>query len=94
MLFGTPITSVLFHYGRFDAHAVQMTQQALTTYGVGLLALILIKILTPGFYARQDIRTPVKIAILVLIITQASNYVFVPMLQHAGLRCRSALAPR
>ncbi|AVA36909.1 MULTISPECIES: murein biosynthesis integral membrane protein MurJ [Cupriavidus] len=85
MLFGTPITSVLFHYGRFDAHAVEMTQQALTTYGVGLLALILIKILTPGFYARQDIRTPVKIAILVLIITQASNYVFVPMLQHAGL---------
>ncbi|WP_153947332.1 murein biosynthesis integral membrane protein MurJ [Cupriavidus sp. U2] len=85
MLFGTPLTSVLFNYGRFDAHAVEMTRQALGTYGVGLLALILIKILTPGFYARQDIRTPVKIAILVLVITQLSNFVFVPVLGHAGL---------
>lgn len=84
-VFGTPLTSVLFNYGRFDAHAVEMTRQAVATYGVGLLGLILIKILTPGFYARQDIRTPVKIALLVLVITQASNYVFVPMFAHAGL---------
>lgn len=84
-VFGTPLTSVLFNYGKFDAHAVEMTRQALVSYGVGLLGLILIKILTPGFYARQDIRTPVKIALLVLAITQASNYVFVPMFHHAGL---------
>lgn len=84
-VFGTPLTSVLFNYGKFDAHAVEMTRQALVSYGVGLLGLILIKILTPGFYARQDIRTPVKIALLVLAITQASNFVFVPMLGHAGL---------
>lgn len=84
-VFGTPLTAVLFHYGKFDAHAVEMTRQALVSYGTGLVALILIKILTPGFYARQDIRTPVKIALLVLVITQASNYVFVPLLGHAGL---------
>jgi putative peptidoglycan lipid II flippase len=84
-VFGTPLTSVLFNYGKFDAHAVEMTRQAVATYGVGLLSLILIKILTPGFYARQDIRTPVKIALLVLVITQASNYVFVPIFAHAGL---------
>lgn len=84
-VFGTPLTAVLFHYGKFDAHAVEMTRQALVSYGAGLLGLILIKILAPGFYARQDIRTPVKIALLVLVITQAANYVFVPHLAHAGL---------
>jgi putative peptidoglycan lipid II flippase len=62
-----------------------MTRQALTSYGVGLIGLIVIKILAPGFYARQDIRTPVKIALVVLVATQLSNYVFVPIFGHAGL---------
>jgi putative peptidoglycan lipid II flippase len=84
-VFGTPLTAVLFNYGKFDAHAVEMTRQALVSYGTGLLGLIVIKILAPGFYARQDIRTPVKIAIVVLVITQACNYAFVPWLGHAGL---------
>jgi len=83
--FGAPLTAVLFHYGKFDAHAVEMTRQALVSYGIGLLGLIVIKILAPGFYARQDIRTPVKIALVVLAVTQLSNYVFVPYLGHAGL---------
>ncbi len=47
--------------------------------------LMLIKIFAPGFYAKQDIRTPVKIAIGVLIMTQVSNYIFVPIFSHAGL---------
>jgi putative peptidoglycan lipid II flippase len=84
-VFGAPLTAVLFNYGKFDAHAVEMTRQALVSYGTGLLGLIVIKILAPGFYARQDIRTPVKIALLVLVITQMANYVFVPRLGHAGL---------
>lgn len=84
-VFGAPLTAVLFNYGKFNAHAVEMTRQALVSYGTGLLGLIVIKILAPGFYARQDIRTPVKIALLVLIITQLCNYLFVPYLGHAGL---------
>lgn len=84
-VFGTPLTAVLFHYGRFDAHAVDMTRLAVMAYGIGLLGQILIKILAPGFYARQDIRTPVKIAIAILIITQLANLVFVPWIGHAGL---------
>ena len=51
-----------------------MVGRALSAYGVGLIGLILIKILTPGFYAKQDIKTPVKIGIVVLIVTQISNY--------------------
>ena len=62
-----------------------MVSRALSAYGVGLIGLILIKILAPGFYAKQDIKTPVKIAVGVLIVTQMSNYVFVPIFAHAGL---------
>ena len=54
-------------------------------YGAGLLGIIGVKILAPGFYARQDMRTPVRIAITVLILTQGLNLVFVPYLKHAGL---------
>lgn len=80
-----PLTTTLFHYGKFDSLAVLMTERALIAYGVGLIGLILVKILAPGFYARQDIRTPVKIALLVLVATQLMNSVFVPWIAHAGL---------
>lgn len=80
-----PLTATLFHYGKFDALAVTMTSHALIAYGVGLIGLILVKILAPGFYAKQDIKTPVKIAVGVLITTQLMNYLFVPWIAHAGL---------
>ncbi|SNS36468.1 putative peptidoglycan lipid II flippase [Noviherbaspirillum humi] len=79
------LTATLFHYGKFDQQSVVMTGRALIAYGVGLIGLILVKILAPGFYAKQDIRTPVKIAIIVLILTQLMNLAFVPWIAHAGL---------
>jgi putative peptidoglycan lipid II flippase len=85
LLFPQALVAVLYHYGRFDAEDVQMTVLALQGYGVGLLGLIAIKVLAPAFYARQDIRTPVKIAIGVLVATQLLNLVLVPWLGHAGL---------
>jgi putative peptidoglycan lipid II flippase len=84
-IFGEPLAAVLYHYGKFSALDVLMTQRALAAYGVGLIGLILVKILAPGFYSRQDIRTPVKIGLLVLVATQLANLVFVPWLGHAGL---------
>ncbi|MDR5758005.1 murein biosynthesis integral membrane protein MurJ [Caballeronia sp. LZ035] len=83
--FAEPLTATLFHYGKFDSHSVVMVARALSAYGIGLIGLILIKILAPGFYAKQDIKTPVKIAIFVLVMTQVSNYLFVPIFSHAGL---------
>jgi putative peptidoglycan lipid II flippase len=80
-----PLTTTLFHYGKFDAQSVVMTGRALIAYGVGLIGLILVKILAPGFYAKQDIRTPVKIAVGVLVATQLMNMLFVPWIAHAGL---------
>jgi putative peptidoglycan lipid II flippase len=82
------LTATLFHNGKYDANAVQMTSYAVAAYGVGLSGLIFVKILAPAFYAKQDIRTPVKIAILVLIATQVMNLIFVPLfgkIGHIGL---------
>jgi putative peptidoglycan lipid II flippase len=91
LTFAQPLVSVLFNYGAFSERDVQQTMTALTGYGVGLLALVAIKILAPGFYAAQDIRTPVKIAICVLVITQLLNIVLVPLFAHAGLALATSL---
>ena len=80
-----PLISTLFLYGHFSVNDVWMTRQALMAYSLGLLGLIMIKILAPGFYARQNIKTPVKIAIITLGATQIMNLMFVWKLQHAGL---------
>ncbi len=85
LTFSKPLVSVLYHYGAFTERDVTQTTTALMGYGVGLLGLVAIKVLAPGFYASQDIRTPVKIAVVVLVITQLFNLALVPLLQHAGL---------
>jgi putative peptidoglycan lipid II flippase len=84
-ILAVPLIATLFFYGEFTAHDVEMTRQALVAYSVGLLGLILVKVLAPGFYARQNIKTPVKIAILTLVATQAMNLMFIWHLKHAGL---------
>jgi putative peptidoglycan lipid II flippase len=80
-----PLISTLFLYGHFSVHDAWMTRQALMAYSLGLLGLIMVKILAPGFYARQNIKTPVKIALITLTATQLMNLLFVWKLQHAGL---------
>ena len=84
-LLAVPLITTLFHYGEFSVNDVMMTRSALIAYSVGLLGLILVKVLAPGFYARQNIRTPVKIALISLFATQAMNLLFMGPLQHAGL---------
>ncbi len=79
------LIAVLFQGGRFGAHDVAQTAAAIVGYAAGLFGLIAVKILAPGFYAQQDIRTPVKIALVVLVATQLANLVLVPWLAHAGL---------
>ena len=80
-----PLVSTLFQYGAFTEHDVFMTRQALMAYSVGLLGLIFVKVLAPGFYARQNITTPMRIAIFTLAATQAMNLVLVGLIAHAGL---------
>ena len=84
-MIAVPLLATFFQYGAFAAHDVLMTSRALIGYSVGLIGLILVKILAPGFYARQDIKTPVKIGVVTLLATQAMNALFIGWIQHAGL---------
>ena len=84
-LLAVPLIATLFHHGAFSVQDVMMTRNALMAYSIGLLGLILVKVLAPGFYARQNIRTPVKVALITLVATQLMNVAFIWQLQHAGL---------
>ncbi|WP_298157684.1 murein biosynthesis integral membrane protein MurJ [Ferrovum sp.] len=90
-LIGVPLVSTLFMRGAFGPHDVVQVDLALLAYSLGLMGLISIKILAPGFYARQDIKTPVKIALLILVLTQGMNALFIGPLHHAGLALATSL---
>ncbi|MGH8742696.1 MAG: murein biosynthesis integral membrane protein MurJ, partial [Burkholderiales bacterium] len=90
-LLAVPLIATLFYYGAFTPNDVWMTRRALVAYSVGLLGMIFVKVLAPGFYARQNIKTPVKIAIVTLAATQLMNLIFIWQLKHAGLALAIAL---
>lgn len=87
-----PLISTLFFHGAFSVNDVMQTRSALVAYSVGLTGLILVKVLAPGFYARQNVRTPVKIALISLLATQAMNLAFINWLAHAGLALSIGMA--
>jgi putative peptidoglycan lipid II flippase len=80
-----PLVSTLYQYGQFTVADTLATRDALLGYAVGLLALILVKILAPGFYARQMMRTPVRIAFASVIVAQAIAVILMQRIGHAGL---------
>ena len=99
VLLAAPMLATLFQYGAFAGEDVEMAALSLMAYGVGLLGFMLVKVLAPGFYARQDTRTPVRIGIIAMVANMGLNLLFVvPMAlagikgPHAGLALATALA--
>jgi len=86
-----PLASALFQGGRFTAEDAQLTALTLSIIVLGLPAYVLVKVLTPGFYARQDTATPVKIACIVLVATVVLNFVLIPPFKIAGLAAAIAI---
>jgi putative peptidoglycan lipid II flippase len=91
-MLATPLLSTLFQHGAFTAEDVRQSSAALMAYSVGLTGLILVKVLAPGYYAQQNVRTPVKIALITLALTQLMNLAFIGWLKHAGLALSIGLA--
>ncbi|MCL2021708.1 MAG: murein biosynthesis integral membrane protein MurJ [Betaproteobacteria bacterium] len=93
-LLAIPLIATLFLHGKFTPEDALATRQALVAYSIGLSGMLLVKVLAPGFYARQNIRTPVKIAVISLIATQLMNlvFIFVLSLAHMGLALSVGLA--
>ena len=90
-LLAVPLIATLYQYGRFSVNDLWQTRAALLGYSVGLLGLILVKILAPGFYARQNMRTPVRIAFLTVLVAQTLAVVLMFPLDQAGLTLSTAL---
>jgi putative peptidoglycan lipid II flippase len=90
-LLALPLVTTLYQYGRFTATDALMTRVALIGYSVGLLGIVAVKILAPGFYARQDIRTPVRIAVVTVAVTVTLAFLLMEPLGHAGLTLATSL---
>jgi putative peptidoglycan lipid II flippase len=87
-----PLIRALFERGAFDAHAVSATSAALIAYATGLPAYVLIKVLTPGFFAREDTRTPVRIAVFAMLANIIMNLIFMRYWGHVGIAYASSLS--
>ena len=92
VLIADPIIKVLFERGAFDPATTRATALALTAYAVGLPAYVLVKVLAPGFFAREDTKTPVKIAIVCVALNIALSLTLIHFLAHAGIALATAIA--
>ena len=91
-LLAGPMLATLFQYGAFSQHDVEMATRSLMAYSIGLMGFILVKVLAPGFYARQDTKTPVKIGIIAMVSNMVMNVILVFPLAHAGLALATSLS--
>ncbi|WP_203143949.1 murein biosynthesis integral membrane protein MurJ [Marinobacter mangrovi] len=91
-LLAEPLLATLFHYGEVTDRDVVMSAQSLRAYSLGLLAFMLIKVLAPGFFARQDTRTPVRIGVVAMVSNMVFNLALIVPLAHAGLALATSLS--
>jgi putative peptidoglycan lipid II flippase len=87
-----PLLSTLFQHGRFDSFAVSMARQSLTMFALGIVPFMAIKILAAGFYAQQDMRTPVRIGICAMVANMIFNVLLIWPLHHAGIALATSLS--
>ncbi|MDH4571076.1 murein biosynthesis integral membrane protein MurJ [Salinicola acroporae] len=92
ILLAEPLLVSLFHYGAMTDYDVVMAARSLRAYALGLLAFMLIKVLAPGYFARQDTKTPVKIGIVAMFANMVMNLALIVPLAHAGLALATALS--
>lgn len=92
VLCGEPIAAALFGYGRFTPEDTHFTAQALAAFSIGLPSYILVKVLTPGYYARQDTKTPVRYATISMAVNLVGNLILIVPLKHMGPPLATAIA--
>ena len=92
MVSAVPIIRALLQHGAFSGHDTAATAAALSAFSLGLPAYVLIKVLTPGFYARSDTRTPVRIALVAMGVNLVLNLALVWPMAHVGLALSTAIS--
>ncbi|MEZ2744217.1 murein biosynthesis integral membrane protein MurJ [Halopseudomonas bauzanensis] len=92
LLLAEPLIATLFHYGAMTERDVIQSANALRAYAVGVMTFMLIKVLAPGYFARQDMKTPVKIAMICMGANMVFNLILVWPLDHVGLALATSLS--
>lgn len=92
LLLAQPLIISLFYYGAFTELDVTMSGMSLMAYSFGLLGFILVKILAPAFYARKDMKTPVKVAIIALLSNVVLNLLLIGPFAHVGLAAATTIS--
>lgn len=87
-----PLMATLIQHGQFSAYDVLMSAESLRAFAIGLPGFMLIKILVSAFYSRQNLRTPVKVAAIALVVNVVFNFILVRSMQHAGLALATSIA--
>jgi putative peptidoglycan lipid II flippase len=90
-LLALPLVATLYQYGKFTVNDAMQTRAALLGYSVGLLGIIVVKILAPGFYARQNLKTPVRIAFFTVFVAQTLAFILMWRIGHAGLTLATSI---
>ena len=92
LILAEPLITTLFFYGAFTAHDATMSSMSLMAYSFGLLGFILVKILAPAFYARKDMKTPVKVAVVALLTNIVLNLILIGPFAHVGLAAATTIS--
>ncbi|PJD90796.1 MAG: murein biosynthesis integral membrane protein MurJ [Legionella sp.] len=92
VVFAMPAIASCFAYGKYSAFDVLQTQKSLITLGLGVPAFMMVKVLASGFYACQDIKTPVKVGALCMLLNSILCFVLIKPMAHAGLTLASSIA--
>lgn len=92
LIFATPTISTLFQRSAFTWRAAQATGQALFCYALGLGSFAMVKVVVPVFYAKKDMKTPVKVAVITLFLNILLNLILMIPLKHAGLALATSIA--
>lgn len=92
MVLAQPIIMILFMRGEFSQDTVLQVSYALFAYLSGLLSFMFIKVLAPGYYARQDTKTPVKIGIIAMVSNMAFNLMLAPFFGYVGLAVATTMS--
>ncbi|MDB4511826.1 murein biosynthesis integral membrane protein MurJ [Arenicella sp.] len=91
-LLASPLLTTIFQYNEFSVEDVVMSTSALKAFAIGVCGFIFVKVLAPGFFARQDTVTPMKIGVVAVIINVLLSIVLVKTMAHAGLALAISLA--
>ena len=92
ILLALPMVSTVYYHGDFTENGAKMTAFSLIAYSIGMTAIVMVKVLAPGFYARQNTKTPVRVAMISTVLNIVFCLILISPMKHVGLALSAALS--